>query len=264
MARTNNVDPNTRLQTSTRMPIFIPERDQDPKGTHRKLQGGRRGYMTRGHQLVIGQLVENGGTGGKPWREIMANAGYSPSVQENPAKVTQALGFLEMLEEALPDAELHEVHKGLLLSKKLDHMTFPLGPRDEDDPNFSGSTPNSDNAIEKAGMHVERTTLTDGEIKDLIASVGGTVRRVVHGDTARHVYFWAPNATARQAALKLAYELKGHIGKSREDGSGVGSTYNTFIQQNNFDPNTPDAKKLVETTLDSLMEQTRARVPADA
>jgi hypothetical protein len=208
------------------------------------------------HQLIIGQLIENGGNGGKPWHEIMADAGYSKAVQHTPSKVTQTAGFLELLEEALPDDELHEVHRGLLQAKKLDHMVFPLGPAGEDDPNFSGSSPNMSITEEAA----ERTTLTDQEITDLIATTGGTVRRIVHGQTARHVYFWAPNDTARQAALKLAYELKGRIGKvAGEGGSTTNNTYNTFIQQNNLNPNSPPGKKLVDMSLDALMEATKVK-----
>jgi hypothetical protein len=246
-----DVNRKARLQTSTRRPIYIPE-PANPKDARRKLQGGRRGYTTARHRLVIGQLQN--GRNGRPWTEILTAAGYSENTAQAPSKVTSSLGFLELLEEALPDEQLQEVHKGLLLSQKLDHMTFPLGPVGEDDSNFSGSSPNMNASLEQA----ERTSLTDEEIKELIAGVGGTVRRIVHGDSARHVYFWSPNATARQAALKLAYELKGYTGKAAEQ-QPIGNTYNTFIQQNNLNPNAPDSKQLVDKTLDMLMDATKAR-----
>lgn len=256
MAQRNSIDRRKRLQQSTRIPLYIPKPSPDPKGAHRKLQGGRAGYRTARHQLIIGELVENGGKGGS-WGERLIAAGYSPNTAKTPAKVTGSAGFLELLEEALPDEQLTQVHQSLLLSKRLDHMTFPLGPQGEDDENFSGAHP-ALNPIEQAGVHVERTTLTDYEIKDLVASIGGTVRRIVHGETARHVYFWAPNDNARQAALKLAYDLKGYTGKKEPDPGQAGNTYNTFIQQNHIDPNTPDAKQLVDNTLDLLMQATKA------
>lgn len=258
MPNNKNVDRSARLQTSTRRPIYIPK-PRDPKATQRSLQGGRRGYHTDRHQLVIGELIENG-RNGRSMGEILVSAGYSPNTAKVPSKVTQSLGFMELIEEALPDNDLLEVHNGLLHSMKLDHMVFPLGPEGEDDANFSGAHPNMSITEEAA----ERTSLTDEEIKQLIADVGGRVRRIVHGDTARHVYFWAPNPAARQAALKLAYDVKGYTAKKDPDAEGTGgNTYNTFIQQNNLNPNAPEAKQLVEASLDTLMEMTKVKASND-
>lgn len=203
-------------------------------------------------------MVANGGFNTpQTLKAVLLEAGYSPNTAHTPSKVIQSRGFQELLEEVMPDNELTTVHLSLLRSTKLDHMTFPLGPKGEDDINFSGANPEQ-NPIEVAGVHVERTTLTDEEIKALIAEVGGTVRRIVHGETARHVYFWAPNDKARQDALKLAYDLKGRLG-SKGDPGAIGNTYNTYIQQNNIDPNGRSAKNIVETTLASLMEGTKRK-----
>jgi hypothetical protein len=220
-----------------------------------------RAPRTAKQQFVVGRLVENGGSGKtETITAIMLAAGYSPATAKTPQKVTESLGFQELLEEVMPDNELADIHRGLLQARKLDHMVFPLGPKDEDDPNFSGANPN-ENQVEKAGVHVERTTLSDQEITRLIADVGGTVRRIVHGDTARHVYFWAPNDKARHDALKLAYDLKGRLGKrDPNDLPPGGNTYNTFIQQNNLNPNTPAAKSIIDVSLDALMEATKRKV----
>lgn len=228
MTPTNNVDRAARLQKSTRR------------------------VATPRQRLVIGHLVENGGT----WSSAIRAAGYSEAIARNPQKLMQSKNFMELLEEAMPDVDLAEIHKGLLASKKVEHMVFPLGPKGEDDPNFSGSQPD-ENPIEKAGLHVERTTLTDKDITDLLAEVGGTVRRIVHGETARHVYFWASNDKTRHDALKLAYDLKGKLSMGKEP-PAAGNTYNTFIQENHFDPNSSQA--LVRNTLQSLMNGTKRKV----
>lgn len=212
------------------------------------------------HHLVLAKLVENGRNGEKPKPigAILIEAGYSPNTAKAPTKVTQSLGFQELLEEVLPDHELVDTHKALLRSMKLDHMVFPLGPADEHDPNFSGANPDAKNQIEVAGAKVERTTLSDGEIKTLIADVGGQVRRIVHGDTARHVYFWAPNEQARHNALKLAYDLKGKIEKGKPDQPG--NTYNTQV---NINDGSPRGDQLVDAFTEFMLKQTSAKAIDD-
>lgn len=210
---------------------------------------------TQRQKVAAKKVVENlGNDYPKPLGEILLESGYSKNVADTPSNVTESKGFQDLLEEYLPDNKLTEVHKSLLGSTKLDHMIFPLGPENEDDENLSGSKPNAQNKLDKAGVPAPRTTLTDLEIKDMLAEVNCQVRRIVHGDTARHVYFWAADTGARQNALKLAYEVKGK--GVPKDGQG-GNTYNTFVQQNNINPNTPAAKTLVDDTLDYLMEKTK-------
>jgi len=225
--------------------------------TGRKPQTSRRTWRQR-QEFVVGRLVENRRNGTyQPMGAILLEAGYSPNTATKPNQLLKSKTFQELLEEAMPDSDLADIHKGLLTSMKMEHMVFPLGPKGEDDVNLSGSRSNTDNAIEASGLHVERTTLTDAEIKAMLAEVGGTVRRIVHGDTARHVYFWAADSKARQDALKLAYDLKGKLNAKEPPPTG-GNTYNTFIQENHFDPN--QSQSLVRNTLRSLMEGTKRKV----
>lgn len=220
----------------------------------------RRAPRTAKQQYVVGKLVENGRLGKtQTLGAVMLEAGYSPATAIKPTHVTNSKGFQELLDEVMPDDELTTIHKSLLRSMRLDHMVFPLGPEGTDDVNFSGSQPNAGNVVEKAGVKVERTTLTDAEITALIADVGGTVRRIVHGDTARHVYFWAANDKSRHDALKLVYDLKGKLGKKEPDNPAT-NVYNTFIQNNTFDPNAPESRNVVDITLDSLMDATKRKV----
>lgn len=207
-------------------------------------------------RMVVGHFIANGGS----MSEAIRAAGYSEAMARNPQKLMQSPAFKELLETKLADTRLAEVHEGLLFSTKIENMVFPLGPKDEDDPNLSGAQPNAPSAIEKGGIPVERTTLTDEEIKEMLAEVNCKVRKIVHGDTARHVYYWAADTKARADALKLAYDLKGRLGKGNAETPPANNTYNTFIQNNGYDPNQPTPKTVVANTLDALMKQTNRQV----
>lgn len=194
-----------------------------------------------------------------PLGQLLIKAGYSIRVAEKPKLVTESKGFQELLEEQMPDDLLTSKHVDLMETKRIEHMVFPLGPAGEDDANLSGAKPNAANDVEKAGVKVERTTLTDQEIKEMIADIGGTVRRIVHGQTARHVYYWSPDGKLQLDALKLAYAIKGKMAAA-DDGRGQGNTYNNFVQQNNININAPKARELADETLKLLMEKTKRKV----
>jgi hypothetical protein len=179
-------------------------------------------------QLVFKALSENIGSNNiKPLGTVLIEAGYSKTVSETPNLVLKSKGFQELLDDYLPDADLITTHKKLLETKRIDHLVFPVA-------------------------------ITDEEITELVESVGGTVRKIAHGETANHVWFWIANDKARHDALKLAYDLKGKLGK--RDTPEHSSTYNTFIQNNNVNPEAPGAKELAAKTLETLMELTKRKV----
>ena len=156
--------------------------------------------------------------------EILREVGYTTSLSESPTKVTKSKGFLELLEQHLPDDKLTKAHLEVLDTKKIEHMVFPL-------------------------------SMTDDDITELVESVNGVVQKFQHSETANHVWYWAADGKLKLDAVKLAYALKGRLGKP--DDTPVSNTYNTFVQQNNINPNAVDAKTLVENTLEMLMNQTR-------
>lgn len=149
--------------------------------------------------------LENGGNMSKAMRE----AGYSPATAKNPDKLTKSGGFLKLMEEALPDNSLVDKHKKLLNTTKIEHMVFPREGIDPDDMNLVGQ----ENAKQITDI------LTDQDIIDMLAEVNCKVKRIMHGETARHVWYWVGDATAQQKALELAYKLKGYTGNSGEGGS---------------------------------------------
>jgi hypothetical protein len=86
----------------------------------------------------------------------------------------------ELLDAYLPQGDLLETHKTLLKASRIDHLVFT---RDGEP--------------------------TDDEIGIMLAEVGCKLRKIVHGETQRHVYFFAPDNKARANALEMAYKLRG-------------------------------------------------------
>jgi hypothetical protein len=153
----------------------------------------------------------NGGKVGPAMREI----GLSEKYADNPQKFTATIAFQEALAEYkdyFPDSEVVPVHKSLLHSKKIEHMVFPLGPRtdedegrddDEMEPQTHGGS------LIRYGDTAERTTLSDEEIISLLAENNCTVKKIVHGEQARHVYFWVINGQDVAKALEFIYKIRG-------------------------------------------------------
>lgn len=139
----------------------------------------------------------------KPMGVILQESGYSLAVSTVPSLVTESKGFKELFLQGITDLELVNKHKELLNATRLDHMTFPLGPREELIDEDDGILEDDDE------VGAEHTTLTDEEIKEMLQSVNCTVRRIVHGKSARHVYFWSIDNRALKDGLDLAYKIKG-------------------------------------------------------
>lgn len=151
--------------------------------------------------------------------QAMEESNYAESTSKTTGKLTRSKAWEEIMEDVLPNEDLAEIHRQQLKSTRIDHMVFPLGPKGEDDDNFSGAKPDKD--VEIKDEIVERTTLTDKEIIDMLAEVNCTVKRIVHGQTARHVYFWSADNMARDKALDKAYKLKGHYKAEKKEHSGA-------------------------------------------
>ena len=75
---------------------------------------------------ALDNLVVNGGNITK----AMIDAGYSVATANTPQKLTESRGWQELMAEYLPDVDIAEKHKQLLNSTAIDHMVFPLGPKD--------------------------------------------------------------------------------------------------------------------------------------
>lgn len=168
------------------------------------------------HKIILGKLIENPGSS---IYSAMRAVGYAHTTALHPSK-NLGKNFLQLLDETLPDHELLDTHRKLLQTRRIDHMVFPLSMEDE-------------------------------EIEELISSVGGTLRKIKQGETAKHAYWWVPSDDARQKALKLAYEIKGKL-KATGEPITPGNTYNTQI---NID-NSPRGQSAVDAFAEFMMQQT--------
>lgn len=63
-----------------------------------------------------------------------------------------------------------------------------------------------------------------------------------------------PDHAIRLKAADSVARLKGYTPEKQQGASG--NTYNTFVQQNNIDPNSPESQSIVDMTLTMLMQQT--------
>lgn len=69
----------------------------------------------------------------------------------------------------------------------------------------------------KSKIMLAEETLTDGDIKVLFEQVGCTVKKIVHREFSRDVYYYTPDNRARKDAVDLAYKLRKKIGNNGED-----------------------------------------------
>lgn len=168
-------------------------------------------------RLAIAKVVENGGNVSKAMRD----AGYSEATAKNPDKLTESKAFLELTAEYLPDEKILQRHAQQLNAHRLEHMVFPLGP---------DSTPDEDVEEEEDELPMppsgETIDLSDEDIIKMLSELNCTVRKIVHGQQARHVYFWSADNKAQGNAIELAYKLKGHIS------NGAGSKIIVPVQVN--------------------------------
>ncbi len=136
---------------------------------------------TKRQQLLARVIAENI-RNKKPviMQDAMEEAGYSPSYAASSTRLKETKSWNELLDAAFPDDEVLKVHKGLMNSTRVDHQVYPL----------------------------ETPELTDAHIVELLAAVNCTVKKIVHGDTSRHVYYWVANDKARKEALDMLYKLK--------------------------------------------------------
>lgn len=114
--------------------------------------------------------------------QIMLAAGYSKSSAENPKVLTDSQDWQDMMEEFLPDKLLLKKHKQLLEAKKIERIEFPA-------------------------------YVTQETIRAIILDAGCKPRNFETNPFTGiiSVWYWAPDARAQQAALTLAYHLKGKM-----------------------------------------------------
>lgn len=190
------------------------------------------------HKKVLAKLAENGGNLANAIRETGL---YSEEVALNPQKLTNSLTWAEVVEDQLGDDLLMQKHKELLNSTRIDHLVFPLGPKKSSE---------KEDWLKMSGSKKAEDVLSDEEIVEMLAEVNCKVRRIVHGEQSRHVYFWSFDNKAKKEALDMAYKLKGRYKDDDNPNKMPTTTYN-FI----FSPNVRDKVKVIDAEIKDLLTQ---------
>ncbi|MBW8034714.1 MAG: hypothetical protein FVQ79_03430 [Planctomycetes bacterium] len=155
---------------------------------------------------AVHNLLENRGiTKG----EALEKANYSDSIIKNPHQVFNNPVVQEYVLKLMKEMGLHPKKaigklKRRMNSRRLDHMTFPP---------FREKRKEEENTGEHRGEQ-----LTDDDIRLMLTEVNCVVRRIVHGDMARHVYFWTENDKAQLIALEQVWKLLGMYAPTRVEG----------------------------------------------
>lgn len=141
------------------------------------------------HKLLFKQISDNIRKG-QSMEEAMLAIGYSPSYAKSSTHLKETDSWRIVTNTVLSDERLGRVHNDLLNATRLDHSVFP---------------PHNESGKKKKKLHDE---LTDELIIELLASVNCVVKKIVHGEQARHVYFWSADNRARKEGLDMAYKIK--------------------------------------------------------
>ena len=128
---------------------------------------------TTKQKLVASKLVENGGNLGK----AMIASGYSEATAKTPKKLTESIGWKELMKNCFSDELLTKTHKQLLESSRLETMNFSL-----DD--------------------------SDILIKSII-NLKYKLFKIKKTKTRKLAFYWAPDYQTRSKALDLAYKVRG-------------------------------------------------------
>jgi hypothetical protein len=180
---------------------------------------------TENQKKIFSQVVEKVRKGEKISisREIKESGVYADSMVAHPEKITRSKGWQYLLHTHLSDKLLSETHHDLLKSTTLDHMVFPIGVKTNDEKkNYYLKREQEAKKKGEEYKHIE--ILSDEDINELLLSVNCTVKKIIHGEQARHVYFWSADNRARKDGLDMAYKLKGKYAPEKQVNLNVNVT----------------------------------------
>lgn len=129
------------------------------------------------HKRVLENVMgKNSGKKRKSLYQAMIDEGYSPEYARN-GHLKGTKSWDKLVEERLGDDKLSNIHRQLMVAKKLDYMLFTHEVKDED-------------------------------VYELLESVGCVAKKIVHGIQGTHVWFWSSDNKTRKDALELAYKIR--------------------------------------------------------
>lgn len=150
-------------------PLQIPDKKKKSRAT---------GIVAIKHKKVYETLTKNLGKSSKKIsiEEAMIAQGYSPSYARA-AQLKNTKTWQKLMDEYLPDELLSTTHHELIIARKLDYMLFTA-------------------------------EIDDASIYELLASVGCTPKKIIHGMQGVHVWFFVADNKIRKDATELAYKIK--------------------------------------------------------
>lgn len=147
--------------------------------------------------------------GSKSKRQVIKEMGYGKGAMSDPQRVFSR-SILEVLDRAgITELTATETVKKNLKSHRLEHFTFPP---------YNAEVSKIDNGQGYRTTQKKGEQLTDQEIIEMLASVNCTVKKIVQGDMARHVYFWSPDSKTQLAAADMIFKLMGSYAPTRVEG----------------------------------------------
>lgn len=156
--------------------------------------------------------VESGRTISKG--EALRRAKYSEASAKQPSRVFNSpavMGLLE-LSNIDPIRTLNQLDRKTR-ARHLDHMVFPPFNSGKHERKQNGEdVENEENKGEKRGEQ-----LTDADIIEMLEETGCKVRKIVHGDLSRHVYFWTDDNKSQLDAIDKVMLLYGLYAPRRSE-----------------------------------------------
>ncbi len=164
----------------------------------------------------VKEQLEN--TGKVSVSKAIRDAGLPAVTQKNPQQITRSKGWEELMKEHIPESLAIETHKSLMKATHLDQMTFPALKKPKK-PKVNLNKDEEDDYEEIIEDDTEQ--ITDEEIKIMLAEVNCTVKKIIHGQDFRYVYFWSADNRARKDGLDIYMKIKGKYKLPPGEGSKV-------------------------------------------
>ena len=159
-----------------------------------------------------------GAKGSKSKAEAIREAKYSEAMARKPNHVFDTKAVRELMTKmGLDETPAINAVKRNLNSRRLEHMTFPPF-REKSETNKSDGGEDIDDEQDYTTGEKRGEQLSDKEITELLASVNCVVRKIVHGDMARHVYFWSDKDKAQLEAADMIFNLLGSYAPKKVEG----------------------------------------------
>ena len=160
--------------------------------------------------LAVQYLAENPRNKG----EALRKAGYGKDAIAHPSRVFSSETIQGLLYDVMKPEHILGRLKRHVYARRSVHMTFPTFNPEKSKERAEMDEAEGTDSSEK----IRGEQMTDAEIREFIEGQNGTVHKIVHGETARHVYFYTDDTKASLDAIEKFINLYGmYAPKKTED-----------------------------------------------